>query len=173
MLTVFVSDLHLSDEAPEKVDLFLALLDCAAAEQAALYLLGDIFEIWLGDDDDSDPHPRIREGLRRFTGTGAKLYVMRGNRDFLLGERFAAETGAELLTDWHLVEVCGEQTLLTHGDLLCTRDVQYQQFRAYVRDPANQAAFLANPLVRRREIAAHTRSGTKASMLEKMMSLWM
>lgn len=133
----------------------------------AVYLLGDVFEIWLGDDDDSPPHPQILAALRHYTESGGSLYVMRGNRDFLFSETFATATGARLLDDWHTIELFGARTLLTHGDLLCTRDVQYQQFRHYVRNPDNQREFLGHPLAQRREIAARTRSGTKASMLEK------
>lgn len=164
---VFASDLHLSDADPGKVELFDAFMARASSEAREVFLLGDVFEIWLGDDDDSAPHPRILAALRRFTDSGGDLYVMRGNRDFLFSDSFAAASGAKLLDDWHTIDLLGARTLLTHGDLLCTRDVQYQQFRHYVRDPDKQREFLAHPLAKRREIAAHTRSGTKASMLEK------
>ncbi len=167
MAYVFASDLHLSCESPEKIDLFEAFLSRTAKSAEALYLLGDVFEIWLGDDDDSDPHPRIIESLRRFTDSATQLFVMRGNRDFLLGPDFAQGTGANLLPDWHTVDLFGVPTLLTHGDLLCTKDVQYQEFRKYVRDPENQKSFLDCSLDERRKIAANTRSGTQASMLEK------
>lgn len=164
---VFASDLHLSAEDPEKVDLFEAFMVRASRDAGAVYLLGDIFEIWLGDDDDTPPHPRILAALNTYTTSGGNLFVMRGNRDFLFGEKFVADTGAQLLDDWHTIDLFGTPTLLTHGDLLCTRDVQYQQFRSYVRNPQNQREFLSHPLPARREIAANTRSGTKASMLEK------
>lgn len=167
MAYVFASDLHLSCDIPDKIALFEAFLIRAAKSAEALYLLGDVFEIWLGDDDDSDPHPQIIDALRRFTDTGTQLFVMRGNRDFLFGPDFAAATGASLLPDWHTVDLFGVPTLLTHGDLLCTKDVKYQEFRKYVRDPDNQKSFLACSLNERRQIAANTRSGTKASMLEK------
>lgn len=164
---VFASDLHLNAADPDKVELFDAFMTRASSAAREVFLLGDVFEIWLGDDDDSEPHPRILAALRRYTESGGGLYVMRGNRDFLFSETFAAATGASLLDDWHTIELFGTRTLLTHGDLLCTRDVQYQQFRHYVRNRDNQREFLAHPLAKRREIAAHTRSGTKASMLEK------
>lgn len=167
MAYVFASDLHLSCESPEKLALFESFLTRTAKSAKALYLLGDVFEIWLGDDDDSEPHPQIIGALRRFSDSGTQLFVMRGNRDFLFGPEFAKATGATLLPDWHTVELYGVATLLTHGDLLCTKDVQYQEFRKYVRDPANQKSFLAYPLDERRKIAANTRSGTQASMLEK------
>jgi UDP-2,3-diacylglucosamine hydrolase len=164
---VFASDLHLSCENPEKTALFESFLTRTAKSAEALFLLGDVFEIWLGDDDDSDPHPQIIAALRQFANSGAHLFVMRGNRDFLFGPQFADATGATLLPDWHTIDLFGVPTLLTHGDLLCTKDVQYQEFRKYVRDPANQKSFLACTLDERRKIAANTRSGTQASMLEK------
>jgi UDP-2,3-diacylglucosamine hydrolase len=164
---VFASDLHLSSENPEKLVLFESFLARAAKSARALYLLGDVFEIWLGDDDDSEPHPQIIRALRDFTASGCELFVMRGNRDFLFGPAFANAVGATLLPDWYTLDLFGNPTLLTHGDLLCTKDVQYQEFRKYVRDPANQKSFLACSLDERRKIAASTRSGTKASMLEK------
>lgn len=167
MNSLFASDLHLSCADLDKVALFEEVLARAAASHDVVYLLGDVFEIWLGDDDDSDPNPRVVEALRRYSERAGTLFVMSGNRDFLFGEDFAATTGATLLADWHTVDLFGVATLLTHGDLLCTRDVQYQAFRQYVRDPANQQAFLANSLDRRRDIAAQTRTGTKTSMLEK------
>lgn len=167
MRALFASDLHLSSEDPDKVDLFEQVLEQASTSVDAVYLLGDIFEIWLGDDDLSEPHPRIIDAMRSYRERGGRLHVMSGNRDFLFGAGFVEKTGAELLLDWHAIDLGGVTTLLTHGDLLCTRDVQYQQFRQYVRDPNNQKQFLAFPLAERKQIAANTRSGTKASMLEK------
>ncbi len=167
MAHVFASDIHLSSESPDKIALFESFLIRTAKSAEALYLLGDVFEIWLGDDDDSDPHPQIIDALRRFTNTGTKLFVMRGNRDFLFGLDFAAATGAGLLPDWHTIDLFGVPTLLTHGDLLCTKDVEYQTFRKYVRDPTNQKSFLAKPIDERRQIAENTRNDTRASMLEK------
>jgi UDP-2,3-diacylglucosamine hydrolase len=164
---VFASDLHLSCEIPEKIFLFESFLKRAEKSAGTLYLLGDVFEIWLGDDDDSEPHPRVIRALRQFADSGADLFVMCGNRDFLFGSEFAQASGATLLPDWHTVDLFGTATLLTHGDLLCTKDVQYQEFRKYVRDPLNQKSFLACPLDERRKIAANTRSGTQASMLDK------
>jgi len=167
MSYLFASDLHLSSTDIRKVALFESMLEQAIGTVDGVYLLGDLFEIWLGDDDDSAPNPRVVDALRSYTARGGSLHVMSGNRDFLFGEQFAAATGATLLADWHTIDLFGVRTLLTHGDLLCTRDEQYQAFRNYVRDPVNQQTFLAHPLTERREIAASTRSGTKASMLEK------
>ena len=143
MACVFASDLHLSNEIPEKLVLFESFLNRASKSAEALNLLGDVFEIWLGDDDDSEPHPRIIRALREFADSGSRLFVMRGNRDFLFGPGFEQAVGATLLPDWHTLDLFGRSTLLAHGDLLCTRDVQYQEFRKYVRDPTNQQSFLA------------------------------
>lgn len=167
MACIFASDLHLSSERPAQISLFRSFLGRASTVAGSLYILGDLFEIWLGDDDDSELHPIVIRALREFADSGAKLFVMRGNRDFLFGAEFAKESGASLLADWHTIDLYGTRTLLTHGDLLCTRDVAYQDFRKVVRDPANQKAFLAYSLDERRKIAAATRNDTKASMLGK------
>ncbi|MGR8947775.1 MAG: UDP-2,3-diacylglucosamine diphosphatase [Gammaproteobacteria bacterium] len=166
MTHVFVSDLHLSSERPAQVDLFFSLLD-HLDNQTHLYILGDLFEIWLGDDDDTDPNPQIIEALARYRERGARLFVMRGNRDFLYGAEFIEKTGATLLEDYATIDLGGKRVLLTHGDLLCTKDVKYQAFRQFVRDKNNQREFLSHPLAQRRLIAQQTQTGTKASMLEK------
>jgi UDP-2,3-diacylglucosamine hydrolase len=167
MSVIFISDLHLSAERPEKLALFHRFLDHSRGRADAIYILGDLFEIWLGDDDDSEPHPEIVAALAELTFAGVALYVMRGNRDFLFGDDFARETGATMLPDYHVLDLFGTATLLTHGDLLCTKDVQYQAFRKYVQDPRHQADFLSRDLPERRQLAAEMRSGTQASMLEK------
>jgi UDP-2,3-diacylglucosamine hydrolase len=164
---IFASDLHLGSERPEKVSLFEDFLKRASGVADSLYILGDLFDIWLGDDDDSDPHPKTVRAMREFADSGARLFVMSGNRDFLLGDEFERASGATLLDDWHTLDLYGARTLLTHGDLLCTKDIQYQAFRKYVRDPENQKRFLAQPVDERRKIAADTRNGTKASMSGK------
>ena len=166
MLTVFVSDLHLSAERPAQVQLFFKLLESLGAN-STLYILGDLFEIWLGDDDDTPPNEDIVSQLAQYTAGGGTLAVMRGNRDFLYGDDFVQRTGAKLLEDYALIELGGAQVLLTHGDLLCTKDVKYQAFRQFVRDENNQREFLSHPLAQRRLIAQQTQTGTKASMLEK------
>lgn len=166
MLTIFVSDLHLSAERPSQVELFFSLLN-ALGENSSLYILGDLFEIWLGDDDDTSPNEEIVTNLARYSAAGGHLSVMRGNRDFLYGDNFVDRTGADLLEDYTVIELGGERILLTHGDLLCTKDVKYQAFRQFVRDENNQREFLSHPLAQRRLIAKQTQTGTKASMLEK------
>ena len=164
MTTLFVADLHLSGERPDKLELFLAFADRARHTAQAVYVLGDLFEVWLGDDDDSAPHPRIVAALRALSASGVRLHIAHGNRDFLVGERFAQATGATLLSDYETIDLHGTRALLTHGDLLCTRDVKYQRFRRVVRHPLTRAAFLAAPLAWRRHIARKTQSGTRASM---------
>jgi UDP-2,3-diacylglucosamine hydrolase len=142
---LFISDLHLSNERPEKLTLFKALLEGPARSADALYILGDLFEAWAGDDDLTSPHPEIIAMLSSYTDTGAKFYLMRGNRDFLLGEKFARDTGAELLNDTTLIELNGKTTLLMHGDTLCSRDVMYQIYRRIVNNPFSIKLFMTLP----------------------------
>lgn len=166
MTVLFVSDLHLSAERPAQLELFFAFLERARTARA-LYVLGDLFEVWLGDDDDTPPHPRVLDAMKALSDAGVALHVGLGNRDFLLGRRFAKAAGARLMDDWETLELGGERTLLTHGDLLCTKDVKYQRFRRLVRNPVLRTAFLAAPLSARRRIALGTQAGTKASMRAK------
>jgi len=154
--TLFVSDLHLSPARPALTrafgDFLRARTDCRA-----LYILGDLFDLWVGDDDDAPLARDVMALLRSFAGAGPALHLLRGNRDFLLGDRFCAAVGATLLPDETVIEVAGAPTLLLHGDTLCTADTRYQQFRRSVREPAWQAEFLALPLPARRERAAGLR----------------
>ena len=164
---LFASDLHLNAALESRLDLFLALLKKAQTEASQVYLLGDLVEFWLGDDDPAPIQRRLIAAFRALTDAGVELYVALGNRDFLIGDQFRAETGAKLLADYTRIDLFGTPTLLTHGDLLCTKDIQYQEFRRTVREPARQRQFLDLPLAQRRQIAESTRSGTQASMLEK------
>jgi UDP-2,3-diacylglucosamine hydrolase len=164
---LFASDLHLSPTRPDQIERFLALLARCQTAASAVYLLGDLVEFWLGDDDTDPVHQRLIAALRELTVRGVTLAVTTGNRDFLIGPRFSAVTGAALLADYAVIDLHGTSTLLTHGDLLCVKDVQYQQFRRSVREPARQQQFLALPLAERRRIATETRSGTQKSMLDK------
>lgn len=165
--TLFLSDAHLSVERPAQIAMFREVLARAAALGAEVYILGDLVEFWLGDDDDAPTMRTVVAALAEYSAAGGALKVSLGNRDFLFGERFCAETGATLLPDYLTVPLYGQSVLLTHGDLLCTRDLKYQAFRGYVRDPQNQQKFLGAPLAQRRQIAAQMREGTQASMLEK------
>jgi UDP-2,3-diacylglucosamine hydrolase len=155
--TLFISDLHLDAGEPEALRRFLALLDGEARGAEALYILGDLFEAWIGDDDDDPTLAPIVAALARLTAAGVPCAVMHGNRDFLLGLRFCSATGCRLLGDYERVVLYGQPVLLTHGDLLCTDDTRYMTLRSQLRDPKWQREFLAKPLAERRAIAAELR----------------
>jgi UDP-2,3-diacylglucosamine hydrolase len=161
MRALFVSDLHLSAERPDKLELFYRLLAHGARSADALYILGDLFEYWLGDDDDEAPHGDIVAALAAFTATATPLYVMHGNRDFLIGANFVAETGCRLLSDPTTIELGGNRILLMHGDLLCSKDLPYQQLRRTVQDPAWRKNVLSKSLDERRDLAAQMRAGSE------------
>ena len=161
MATLFISDLHLDESRPHIVDLYTDLLAGDARGAYALYILGDLFESWIGDDDDAALPARVAEATHALSDTGVPVYFMHGNRDFLLGADYAARAGMTLLTDPSVVDIGGERTLLMHGDTLCTGDVEYQKFRALVRDPRWQQQFLAKPLVERRAFAAQARGESR------------
>ena len=162
MATLFISDLHLDPERPAITALFGRFLDGEARSADALYILGDLFEAWVGDDDPSEAGAFVADRLRALVDAGVPAYFIRGNRDFLLGETYAARCGMTLLDDPTIIDLHGEPTLLLHGDLLCTDDTAYQQFRAQTRDPQWQAQFLAQPLAVRLAFAAQARAASKA-----------
>jgi UDP-2,3-diacylglucosamine hydrolase len=161
MARLFVSDVHLSETAPGAVEQFLEFLAVQAAGAAALYILGDLFESWVGDDERSPAAQRVCAGLRGLTAGGVPCFVLHGNRDFLLGAGFSARTGCRLLTDPVVAQLDGERVLLTHGDALCTDDRSYQELRSVVRDPEWQRRFLALPLARRELLADEARAGSR------------
>ena len=162
MKTLFVSDLHLDAASPEIARQFHAFLAEEARSAEALYILGDLFEVWLGDDD-PDPAARATvSALRTLTALGIPVFVMHGNRDFLIGERFCRETGATLLPDGAVVELYGERAVLMHGDALCTDDTSYQRLRRIVRNPVVRGLFRIMTLNRRRAVAARLRAGSRA-----------
>jgi len=170
--SLFIADLHLSPELPQAVALFQHFLQETAPQAQALYILGDFFEAWIGDDDLALPFPAaIAAGLRQLTQRGVRLYLMHGNRDFLLGEGFCQASGATLLADPSLIDLYGTPTLLAHGDALCTDDVAYQAFRRQVREPAWQAGFLAKPLAERREMARQLRAQSEREKAAKAMAI--
>lgn len=164
MSLLFISDLHLDAAWPAACAQFRAFLRGPAREAEALYILGDLFELWVGDDDDDPLRAGICAELSGLTRTGTACYVMHGNRDFLLGERFTAASGCQLLGDPVVLDIGGERTLVTHGDLLCREDHAYQQLRAQVRRPAWQRRFLRLPLATRRMLAGAARAGSQAHM---------
>ena len=157
MTTLFVSDVHLSTERPEIVERFLAFLREQAAAADGLYILGDLFDLWLGDDDDRAPHRTVIAGLRALTDSGVAVHVAHGNHDFLLGSRFIAATGARLLPEPAHLDLYGTRVVALHGDVLCTRDTDYQAFRKMSRDPTVQRQFLALPLEERLRQASSIR----------------
>jgi UDP-2,3-diacylglucosamine hydrolase len=162
MASLFASDLHLDSEAPWAIDAFLAFLAGPARAADALYLLGDLFEVWVGDDDDNRDNARAVAGLAALTGSGVAVYAIHGNRDFLLGESFEKHSGVKLLPDPVLLDLHGVPTLLSHGDLFCTEDPAYQALRSIVRQPQWQRRFLALPLDTRRTLASAARAGSRA-----------
>jgi UDP-2,3-diacylglucosamine hydrolase len=165
--TLFISDLHLDPEHPEITSQALAFLDAEARGAEALYILGDLFEAWIGDDDPEPEKQRIVVALQRLSDDGVPCYFMRGNRDFLIGERFAAASGCTLLEDPTVIELHGTRVILMHGDTLCTDDHEYQALRKMVRNPGWQAAVLARPLAERTELARQLREKSAASMAGK------
>jgi UDP-2,3-diacylglucosamine hydrolase len=162
MSTLFISDLHLEADRPEIGEQFLAFLAGPAREADALYILGDLFEVWVGDDDPNPYYAGMKTALRKLADSGVPIYFMHGNRDFMIGSRFAAEAGVELLADPFALELYGEQALLSHGDALCTDDVEYQQVRAMTRNPDWQAMMMAKPLEERIAFAREAREQSAA-----------
>ncbi|HEY5850616.1 MAG TPA: UDP-2,3-diacylglucosamine diphosphatase [Lysobacter sp.] len=162
MTTLFISDLHLDAERPHITDLFVQFIRNEARGADALYILGDLFEAWVGDDDPSATGALVASELRALSETGVPVYFIRGNRDFLLGDAFARRANARILPDPAVVELYGRPTLIMHGDLLCTDDVAYQQFRTQTRNPQWQAQFLSQPLAARITFAQQARAASKA-----------
>ncbi|HEU4669237.1 MAG TPA: UDP-2,3-diacylglucosamine diphosphatase [Dyella sp.] len=156
-----MSDLHLDAGRPDLTAIFLRFLERAPGRVAELYLLGDIFEAWVGDDDDAAWLRPVADALRRASEAGVRIHFQHGNRDFLLGESFAAHVGMSLLPEAQVVQLGGVATLLCHGDALCIDDLDYQAFRARSRDPAWQAQILAMPLDARRGLARQLRQDSR------------
>ncbi|MDG1460445.1 MAG: UDP-2,3-diacylglucosamine diphosphatase [Luminiphilus sp.] len=159
--TLFISDLHLSDDTPEIEAGLYALLDREQGMER-LFILGDFFEYWIGDDDDTPLHQRVIARLRAVSDSGSAVFIVRGNRDLALGNLFAEQIGGELLGDTTVIDVNGKPTLILHGDTLCTDDIEYQKMRSILHDPAWQAEMLQRPLAQRREFAQGLRAASKA-----------
>ena len=155
--TLFISDLHLDPERPAVTSLFLDLLETRVRNAEAIYILGDLFEAWIGDDDASPMNQAVCEGLKNCATSGTPVFIMHGNRDFLLGAQFAAASGCTLLDDPALIDLYGTPTLIMHGDLLCTDDKEYLAFRAMVRDTEWQHELLSKSLQERQLIAREMR----------------
>ena len=162
MTTLFISDLHLDGARPDITSQFLEFLQQEAVTAERLYILGDLFEAWIGDDDPDPDKKRVREALRTLTQRGVPCFVMHGNRDFLIGKQFEADTGVELIDDGTVVNLYGRQVLLMHGDTLCTDDHAYQRLRRIVRNPFVQWILRRLSLAQRLQLAAKMRAGSKA-----------
>jgi UDP-2,3-diacylglucosamine hydrolase len=171
MSTLFISDLHLEADRPEIGEQFLMFLEGPAREADALYILGDLFEAWVGDDDPSPYYAVMKKAIRALSDAGVPVYFMHGNRDFMIGQRFAEEAGVSLLSDPHRVDLYGERVLLSHGDYLCTDDVEYQQVRAMTRNPEWQAMMMSKSIGERIAFARQAREDSRAhsaSMTEEI-----
>jgi UDP-2,3-diacylglucosamine hydrolase len=160
--TLFVSDLHLDATRPDIGAQFLGFLKSEALTADALYILGDLFESWIGDDDPNTHYAAIKAALGGLAGHGVPVYFMHGNRDFMIGEQFALETGVEILADPTVRDISGQRVLLSHGDAYCTDDEQYQAIRRMTRDPKWQQAMLQKPIAERQAIAAQARADSAA-----------
>ncbi len=157
MTTLFISDLHLEESRPDITEAFLGFLNGTASGVDQLYILGDFFEAWIGDDERTPLQEQIAAALRKLRDSGTDIFLMHGNRDFLIGEDFCKRAGASLLDDPTVIDLHGTPTLLMHGDSLCTADVEYQKFRANMRNPQWQQMILQRPLEDRQQMARQLR----------------
>ncbi|NIO41297.1 MAG: UDP-2,3-diacylglucosamine diphosphatase [Burkholderiales bacterium] len=170
--SVFISDLHLAADRPQSTQTLLDFLADRARRADQLFILGDLFEYWVGDEALGDPLPaQVASALREVASNGTAVSYMHGNRDFLIGEQFARAAGLRLLPDPFMVKLYGVPTLLMHGDTLCTGDTEYQEFRKVVRNPVWQSEFLAKPLAERKKLAEAVRAESEQAKQVKSMSI--
>ncbi|MGI9261443.1 MAG: UDP-2,3-diacylglucosamine diphosphatase [Woeseiaceae bacterium] len=162
MNTLFISDLHMEADRPDIADQFLRFLETEALNADSLYILGDLFESWVGDDDPNEHYAWVKQGLKKLTRKDVPVYFMHGNRDFMIGEEFAAETGVQILDDPVCIDCHGQRVLLSHGDAYCTDDVEYQAIRKMTRDPQWQAMMLSKSLEERLAFAEQARAASLA-----------
>ena len=160
-MILLISDLHLEQERPDISRAFLHFLESRASEAEALYILGDFFEVWIGDDAISPFQRRIAQALRQLSDSGTRIYLMHGNRDFMIGQAFCREAGCSLLHDPSLVELGGEKVLLMHGDSLCTQDEAYMRLRRWLRNPLSLFILRNLPLAARRKLARKLRTESR------------
>lgn len=165
--TLFISDLHLDADKPEITATLLDFLDTGTADCDALYILGDLFEAWVGDDDDDALHSLVAQALHKLSSRGIAIYMLHGNRDFLLGQEYALRCGATLLEDPSVIDCHGKRVVLLHGDSLCTRDSEYMKFRQMVRSSRWRQEFLDKTLVERHMIAQQARQQSKEANSNK------
>ena len=161
-MILLISDLHLEEERPDISRAFLHFLETRASQAEALYILGDFFEVWIGDDAMTPFQHSIAEALRRLSERGTRIYLMHGNRDFMLGDGFCRAAGCTLLSDPSVVELCGERVLLMHGDSLCTRDEGYMRLRRLLRNPFSLLVLRHLPLSTRRKLARKLRNESRS-----------
>ena len=154
MTTFFISDIHISEQYPEIGEQLIDFLENQAQQSDALYILGDLFEYWLGDDDTNPEYKKIQSALKLYTDKKTPTYFMHGNRDFLIGKTFANETGITILSDPSIIDLYGEKVLISHGDIFCTDDIEYQSSRKQTRDPNWQKMILGKSL-KERKVFAH------------------
>ena len=167
MAILFISDLHLSPERPEVTRAFLCFLEEQATTAKALFVLGDLFEAWIGDDDTSPTGIEVQTAFKQLTDKGVALFFQHGNRDFFIGKRFCKATGATLLSDEHIVEYEDQTLLVMHGDTLCTDDVDYIRFRKKIRHPISKFLLQSLPLKFRQKLANNMRARSKAANANK------
>ncbi|MEY2928550.1 MAG: UDP-2,3-diacylglucosamine pyrophosphatase [Pseudomonadota bacterium] len=167
--TIFLSDIHLCESRPSITDAFVSFLNKVTNEVDALYILGDLFEYWIGDD--SNQHENVIEALKKLTDRHIQVFLMHGNRDFLIGSAFEKKTGAVLLNDPILVEIFGKKILLCHGDTLCTDDIEYQSFRDKIRSESWKNEFLKKSLSERVSIANEFRKESELNKKKKSLEI--
>lgn len=171
MTTVFISDLHLEEQRPDITEAFHRFIREQASQADTLYILGDFFEAWIGDDEGTLLQNAVADSLQALSAGGTRLFLMHGNRDFLLGQDFCERVGGQLLDDPTVIDLYGEPTLLMHGDSLCTADLAYQKFRKNMRNPAWQQAFLQRPLADRQVAARQIREISMAQNKGKQQTI--
>ncbi len=171
MSSLFIADIHLGNEHPEISQRFVRFLQQQAVAAEAVYILGDLFEVWIGDDAVQPEHQAAIKALKQLTDSGTSVYVMHGNRDFLLGQGFEALSGCQLISDPLLIELHGSPTLLMHGDSLCTDDSEYMQMRQQLRSPAWQQQFLAASAEQRLQIAHQYRNESRHRSQNKSLQI--
>ena len=167
----FISDIHLSEDSPHLTNAFKAFLDESRESCTHLFILGDLFEIWIGDDAHTPYYQEIKKILKNFTSNGPKTFFIHGNRDFLIGENFANEVGISILPDPYTLNINGLNVILSHGDFLCTDDVEYINFRNKVRSEEWRKDFLSKDVGERNEIANSLRSGSKDATSKKSLDI--
>ncbi len=167
MATLFISDLHLDPSRPAVSRAFLDLLSGEARSADALYILGDFFEVWIGDDDDAELNLTVIAALKDLTASGTPVFIMHGNRDFLMGKHFCQQSGCELIPDPTVIKLYGRDILLIHGDTLCTDDIKYMEFRQQCRSEAWQSALLSHTVEQRRQLAKQMRADSKEASSNK------